>query len=1004
MIPHDERRFENIKNKLAELEIVCSKNVDNIGFSSCSGYAEHGEIPMEYQPFDGLWRCQKDEHCWLLFKPVYLDVKKGQKLFLEVDTNKNDGWDANNPQMLLFYDGKTARGADINHKRFAFPTGVNTVSVYVYSGVDPINLLFITAKYLVRDERVHALQSKFDTLYEILTFTGAETKNRADISEILRRASNAIDFATPYSKEFYDSIEVAEKILEEARDDTKNKPTVWSVGHTHIDIAWLWTKAQTREKVLRSFSTALALSDEYPEYRFMSSQPILYEYVKEQDPLLYNRIKGKVREGRWETEGAMWVEADCNLTSGESLVRQIMVGKKFFKDEFSKDSKILWLPDVFGYSASMPQILKKSGVKVFVTSKISWNETDRMPHEIFKWQGIDGTEIQTYFMTTQRKVKDNPSFEFITYNGEGNPAEVEGTYFRLSDKNLTNDVLMPYGHGDGGGGTTPKMIECIDYLSKGVKGCCKTKFATSAEFFDKLKENLADKQEPRWIGELYLEFHRGTYTSIAKNKRNNRKAEFAMWRTEWISSIAKSKCGKTYPKAELDKNLKTILTNQFHDILPGSSIKEVYDKTDEEYKEVFDDLSALENMAIDSITNEISEKGIVVFNPNSYEGESTVVVDGVTAGVNGIPAKGYAVVRNIQTTNNISACENELENKFFRLKFDTDGNIVSLFDKRAERECVKEGGVCNKIIAYENLPYEFDNWELKRYYAEKPITGMKLIGVTVVNDGVRRGLKIERAFLSSKIEQIVWLYENMPRIDFDTEIDWHEHHIVLRSESDTSIQSDFATYEIQYGAVKRASNDNTSWDAAKFETCAHKYIDVSEYGYGISLLNDCKYGHSVRNGKIGLTLLTCGTYPDPEADQGKHKFTYSLMPHGGDYRTADVIGQAYLLNNPLIAKKTDGKGTLPATYSFINCDNRAIVIETVKESEDGKGLVIRAYESFGSRVTCAFVAGFAIGNIYETDLLENKQTRIEHGTNDFSCEFKPYEIKTYYIETANGNE
>lgn len=621
MIPHDQRRFECISARLAEFEIVETKGIDKVYIAESEGYAKHGDIPNSFKEYQGpVWGGKADSHAWFKFAVEYPQVKDEQEVLLQVSTGL-DGWDACNPQMLLFYDGLAVRGVDVNHTKFLLPKGVKEVIAYAYTGTDVTKPLSFDARVIVRDKRIHALQTKMSAMCWILSYTSSETGLRSEISQALKESVLALDFTDLYSNRFYASIEKADKILSQKSIDCGEKPTVWSVGHTHIDIAWLWTKAQTKEKVLRSFGTALSLMDEFPEYRFMSSQPILYEYVKEQDPIMYARIKEKVASGQWEVEGAMWVEADCNLSSGEALVRQILVGKKFIKDEFGKDSKVLWLPDVFGYSANLPQILDKSGVEKFITSKISWNEFNRMPHEIFNWQGIDGTKTLAYFMTTQQKVKDEKSFEFITYNGAGNPAEVEGTWFRLSDKHLTNDVLMPYGWGDGGGGTTPEMIECMQFLGKGVKGCAKTKLATATEFFEKLDRNIDGKTLFEWVGELYLEFHRGTYTSMAKNKKNNRKAEFALWRSEWASALALLLANKTYPKTEIDTCLKSVLTNQFHDILPGSSIKQVYEETDKDYAEVFSTLGEIETSAYQIVADNLQERGTVVFNPNSFEGK-----------------------------------------------------------------------------------------------------------------------------------------------------------------------------------------------------------------------------------------------------------------------------------------------------------------------------------------------------------------------------------------------
>ncbi len=997
----DQRRYECIQVKLAELEEVRSETVTDLKFASCKGYAQHGAIPRQFEPFDGLWRCAADTHAWLQFSPPALAAEEGRTLYLEIDTGSS-GWDACNPQMLLFYDGKAVRGLDVNHRAVPFPAGVREVTAYMYSGVDERKYLPVSVRFFVRDERVHALRIRFSVLCDILGYTEDEMALRAELSNTLADACNALDFAKPYSSAFYASVDKAQKILSSLTDGHRF-PAVWAIGHTHIDYAWLWTKEQTREKALRSFGTALSLLDEYPQYRFMSSQPALYECVREQDPDMFERIREKVRQGTWESEGAMWVEADCNLTSGESLVRQVLKGKQYFQKQFGKESRICWLPDVFGYSAALPQILKKSGVDVFVTSKISWNETNRMPHEIFDWQGIDGTQILSYFLTTQRKVKGERSYNFVTYNGEGTAAEAEGTYFRLSDKELTKDVLMPCGHGDGGGGTTPEMIERIGYLSEGVKGCARTFFAQSGAFFAQLRKNLRGKRVPRWVGELYLEFHRGTYTSVAKIKRANRKTEFALWRSELESVLASALCGRKYPAKELERCLLAALTNQFHDILPGSSVGAVYDAADKEYQQIEASLDSIESAALAAIAENVAQEGTLVFNPGCYEGEATVRVNGVTAGVKNIPAKGYAVINEFRFNNTIRASARGMESALYRIRFDRDGSIISLYDKRCGREVVRKGGACNRLIAYENLPYEFDNWELKDYYAEKPLEKIRVVSVQTVNDGVRRGVCFRRAFRDSAIVQTVWLYENMPRIDFETEIDWNEHHVVLRSESDLAIHADRAVYDIQFGAVSRPTHKNTSWDAAKFETCAHKFVDLSEYGYGVSLLNDCKYGHSAGDGKLGLTLLTCGTYPYGQADQGKHVFVYSLLPHEGDYREADVIGQAYLLNDPFLALPAAGHGRLDARFSLIRTNCKSVMIETVKRAEDGDGIIVRAFESFGGRTSCEFTLGIPVFSAEETDLLERTITAAEIVNNGFGAEFGPYEIKTFRFRSEREN-
>lgn len=1003
MTPHDQRRYECINARLCELEVVASVPIKDIEYAKCDGYAEHGKFPSdsEYKKFDGIWKCKADEHRWFAFNPVYPTCSERQSLFMKFETGAF-GWDASNPQGLLFYDGCAERGIDVNHTKVRLPDGIKRVQVYAYSGTDKPDArpLVFNVSVIVRDERVHELQTKIYVLCNILNYLDDEAKVRSELSAALRDAVNKLDFSVPYSPQFYASILQTNEVLDGRVSDSIQKPVAWAIGHTHIDFAWLWTKAQTKEKVLRSFGTALSLLEEYPEYKFMSSQPALYEYVKEQDSEMYGRIKDRIAQNRWEAEGAMWVEPDCNLISGESMIRQIILGKQFFKQEFGVDSKVCWLPDVFGYSAALPQILKKAGVDTFVTSKISWNEYNRMPHEIFRWQGIDGSVVDAYFLTTQRKCKNVPTENYSLYNGEGMPSEVEGTYARLSDKDLTDEVLMPTGHGDGGGGTTPEMIERINYLNRGIKGCNRSGFMKVEEFFSRLKRSLQGKTVPNWVGELYLEFHRGTYTSIAKNKRNNRLGEFSVWRGEWEGVLSEILLQIPYPADALHESLKILLTNQFHDILPGSSIEAVYDETDREYGRMFGLLNKIEQDRLHAVADHVSRKGVCVFNPNSFEGGATVVWKGKTVGVNNVPSKGFAVFESsdLIVENTIYADKTRLESNLYRIIFNEDGKIVSFLDKRNGREIVKNGGLFNNIIAYENLPYEFDNWELKDYYSQKPFAVNDLIQAEVMEDGVRKGIKFTYKFYHSVIEQIVWLYENIERIDCETKLDWHEHHFVLRSESETTIHSDSATYEIQYGHISRPSHENTSWDHAKFEVCAHKYIDVSEYGYGLSLLNDCKYGHSVRGGKIGLTLLTCGTYPNPNADQGKHTFTYCFVPHIGDFRRANIIGQAYLLNNPFIAVEATGGGVLPERYSLVRCAQSEVIIEAVKRAEDGRGIIIRAYESCGGSTVATFDLGFSAKTIKEVNLMEEGEKEISNGGCCFKSAFAPFEIKTFYIE------
>ena len=993
MIPHEERRFYDIAERLRSLITFKNQAIDDVYYTKCEKRKPY-DFPEITEKFNGFWGGKADSYACFKFD---FEVKKDRKnsfAALELNTGIN-GWDAVNPQLLLYLNGKLTHGFDVNHLTVKLSEGKYGAIVYAYTGAENASPMIFKASVTENDENIDRFYYKFLTACDINSRIDSETKERSVFCEIMKNTVNLLDFTNPYSENFYNSLNAAEEYFDENIKADKDMPRVWCVGHTHIDVAWLWTKAQTKEKVLRSFSTALDLLDNNPDYKFVSSQAVLYKYVKEQSPETYERIKKYVKEGRWEIEGSMWVESDCNLSSGESLIRQFLVGKRFFKNEFGKDTKVCWLPDTFGYSAAMPQILTKCGVETFITSKISWNEYNRMPHEIFEWQGVDGTKLLTYFLTTQEKVKDNKSFEFITYNGAGNAPEVMGTYYRLSDKYLTDDVLMPYGHGDGGGGTTQAMIQKMRAMSVGMKSSPRTVFATIGEFTEKLRENLRGKKIPEWVGELYLEFHRGTYTSVSKNKRNNRKGEFALWNTEWLSVLAEEYAGEIYPKDKLDKALELLLTNQFHDILPGSAIKGAYDESDAEYAEMFGILADISDKAMKKIAEKFGGK-YLVFNPNTGN-DGIVRINGKTGFVNDVPDKFFKSFDEIDFTNTIKCGDRSLENGFYILELDENGNIVRLYDKLNDREVVTGGKKFNVLRAYPDLPYEFDNWELKDYYAEK-CEEINAVSIETVTDGARTGLLIKRKYLHSIITQTIWLYEKLDRIDIDTFADWNDHHIVLKAEFETDIVSPEATYEIQFGQVKRPTHANTSWEEAKFETCAQKFVDLSDYGYGISILNDCKYGHSIKGSTIGLTLLKCGTYPNDEADIGDMLVTYSIYPHAGDYRSANTIKYAYALNNPMIALETEEKNKkqINPLFSF---DKRDIVCEVLKEAENGKGYIVRAYEAFGKTTKTKLKLETTIKGVYETDMLECVEKEIKFdGDGNTELTFAPYEIKTIYIE------
>lgn len=992
----------------------------------------------------------KDKHFWFMTQISIPQDYDGKNIVFEVKTGKEGQWDAVNPQFLVYINEKPVQGLDVNHNEVllsenAKANEVYNIALYAYSGMNE-DMVDLHSCISILDKDIDRLFYNIKVPVEVAELLGDNDKRKHDILNYLTEAINMLDLRKPYSEVFYDSVIRTNKYLEDefyegyCQQYCQQEDIVEiCVGHTHIDVAWMWTLAQTREKVARSFSTVLNLMKQYPEYIFMSSQPQLYKYVKEDHPDIYEQIKQRVSEGRWETEGAMWLEADCNLTSGESLVRQIIFGKRFFKEEFGKDNKILWLPDVFGYSAALPQILKKCGVDYFMTTKISWNEYNKMPYDTFMWRGLDGSEVMTHFISTRDYDKEQSSLNMTTYNGNINASQVMGCWQRYQHKDINNVVLNCFGYGDGGGGVTKEMLENARRLEKGIPGCPKVKMGTALEYFSKIDDKLKNnKKLPKWVGELYLECHRGTYTSMARNKRYNRKTEFLNLDTELLSTVNMILVNGNYAQKEINDCWETTLLNQFHDIIPGSSIKEVYEDSKRDYISINAKANEILNSAFSSLAANIKiiSKSVIVFNqlsfnrndivkfklPNSwknvkvYDGEkelSTQIIEGNEVIFFGqdIPSKGYKVFTveedTIDNESNVSAtiapvtpiADKSLCNKYFEIHFDESGNITAIYDKFNNREILKPGEKGNVLQAFEDKPHKFDAWDINIYYQEKmwEINDVEKIEVTELGP-VRTCISIKKRFLDSTIVQNIYIYNDIARIDFFTKIDWKEKQILLKAAFPVDISSNKATYEIQYGNVERPTHWNTSWDYAMFEVCAHKWADLSEGNYGISILNDCKYGHDIKDSVMRLTLLKSAVDPNIDADREVHEFTYSLYPHSGNWKQGEVVKMAYNLNCPLYTKVEDKhEGILPQQISFISIDCDNVIIEVVKKSENSDDNIVRMYECFNNRskVICTLLK--PLSYVEECDLLENSIGTVSSDYNSFAFEINPYEIKTFKI-------
>ncbi|MBO4633092.1 MAG: alpha-mannosidase [Lentisphaeria bacterium] len=782
---------------------------------------------------------------------------------------------------------------------------------------------------------------------------------------------------------------LAEKVFSKSAASTAM--TVTCIGHAHIDVGWLWPVSESIRKAARTFSTQLALMERYPDYIFGASQAELYMAIKENYPVLYERIREKVKAGRWEILGGMWVEADCNLISGESMIRQFLYGKNFFMDEFGCDVRDLWIPDVFGYSASMPQIIRKSGCDYFLTQKISWSRINQFPHNTFRWRGIDGTEILTHFPPEN------------TYNAVCTPEQRIAAENRFKENAYLDEFMSLFGIGDGGGGPSEEYLERNERM-RDWDGCPKVRYGTAAGFFERLSAHEA--QLPYWDGELYLEMHRGTLTTQAAVKRGNRYCEQALVALEFFASCADI---KDYPVKMIADSYRDLLRNQFHDILPGSSIKKVYERTEKEYaatlvncKKEMDKVAArLFETAPGccTIVNTLSVpwRGILTL-PESWQGYA---VKGAEAG-NGkeirvnVPPTSFTVIRKgrKKVFRKKTLAVPILENEFVRYEFAGDGSLLSVYDKKLKREIMAGPG--NVMEMYHDIPPEYDAWEVEIYYRRNKICSMKGEWISGYADQVLSELNFVYRSEHSVMTQRVILRPDSARLDFVTHVHWDEKHVLLRTGFPTVIRGR-AFFDIQYGQIERTTHDNTSWDEAKFEVCGQRYADLSSRDFGMALLNDCKYGYRVKDGNISISLLRAPKFPDFEADLGEHDFTYSLLPHEGDLENSSVIAEAAMLNRtPYLAEAS----AAPENFDFpCRITSEGVSLEIVKKAEKDDSRIIRLVEIKGRCSSARLHFAKTVKKVSHTNLIEwehGEEVAIRDSIAELTL--KPYEIVTLRLE------
>jgi len=740
---------------------------------------------------------------------------------------------------------------------------------------------------------------------------------------------------------------------------------VTAVGHAHIDTAWEWPVREARRKVSRSWSTQLALMDEHPDYIFAASQPAQYEWMKTSYPDIYRRIKEKVAAGQWEPVGAMWVEADCNLPSGESLVRQLLYGKRFFMHEFGYETKILWLPDVFGYPGNLPQLISESGCNFFLTQKLSWNDTNKPEHHTFMWEGIDGSRIFTHFPPAD------------TYNGSFEPEEVERSIRNFKDGHSSHRSLYLFGWGDGGGGPQAEMIESAHRL--GVE------IGRASDFFDAASAEATGLATV--VGELYFELHRGTYTSQSRTKRLNRLAQQALREAEMWSVAA----GGDYPAGELEVLWKTLLLNQFHDILPGSSIDWVYEDAERDLSEVVQSANAIAHRATTAISG--SGEEFAVFNPNSHH-RREVIRAGDFRMVEAPPC-GWAVQDAAGDVDRVSVTTRSMENALLRVEWDDVGLLTSIWDKQSQREVLS--GLGNLLQLHDDDPARWDAWDLDATYRDNAVDIVDLQRIQIeADDPLRAILGTTRKFGSSIIRQRMTLDAGSRVLRFETHVTWQEQHKMLKVAFPVTVSSREATYEIQFGHLRRPTHEDTNQARAMFEVCAQRWADLGDGEYGVALLNDCKHGYDIHGSVMRLSLLRAPTHPDPTADRGGHHFTYALMPHAGDFREAGVIAAAEDLNAPL--RIVPGSHAGVARRSLVEIDTPQVVVEAIKRAEDSDAVIVRLYEAWGRGCKATLRTTLSASRAFLCDLLERDREEVVVHDGVIALEMAPFKVVTLKLK------
>jgi len=1031
---------ERISNRLKLIEPLVYKIVQPIPFVYYAEMTDLSQLEQltELKFNDSLWLELKAGDYWgkrqqnfILRNQFQIPTEWGNDKEVALYLPLGVAGDFSHPEALVYIDGQPFASCDRHHQEILLPVKcfdgkVHQLAIAGWTGLlenDELRKLQLHQCALVQiDSPTRKLAALTRVAIRTVEQLSGDDPIRAKLLNALDAAFQVLDTRDPLGENFYASVSNTLDILNKGikKAGVPLDVELFAAGHAHIDVAWLWTTDQSRQKAARTFHTALRMMEQHPGYHFSQSQPQLYDFVRQDHPGLFKEIQERVKEGRWEVLGGMWVEADTNLSGPESLVRQFLLGRRFFNEHFGKKSEslVLWLPDVFGYCANLPQLNKLAGLEYFFTVKLSWNQYNCIPFDTFWWQGLDGTRVLTHFSPTPEE--GNPVKS--TYNAAATPEQVLSSYKYFKQKELSDlPLLMAYGYGDGGGGPTREMVENLEVMQS-FPGLPRVTMGRVGDFFEKLKNNI-NKSLPVWNGELYFELHRGTYTTQGRNKALNRRCEFLLHDAEFLAAWAKElKPDFPYPYEELDKVWKSMCLNQFHDILPGSSIREVYQEAEQQYYQVVKTANEIKEVSLPVIAEKIGGDGMVI-NPTSFKQDNLAILPrGLQSGQRIEMMDGRIVP--VQPTGEISAFadfgelppysavpfqfvngkqekpKNQvkvqpdlLENERLRVELNTAGDITHIYDKTNQRETLPPGTIANQLQAFEDRPLEWDAWDVDIYYQDKVFYAQPAEVIEVVEEGPLVGcIHIKRRILNSWVNQWFSLERGGACLRFSIDIDWREKHILLKTAFPVNVLSPTATYEVQFGNVERPTHFNTSWEWARFEVPAQKWVDLSEGDYGVSLINDCKYGHDIHENVIRLSLLRSPTMPDPTTDQGRHTIRYSLLPHAGRWGELTQAA-AYSLNDPFLIHYTDHPQKIKqSAINLVSVDSPNLVIETIKCAEDGKGIIVRLYESQRHRGDAVLKFAAPIKKATLANLLEETIGDLPVSGNQVKFGYQPYQI------------